>query len=425
MVSEEIIDLLKDEVIPATGCTEPVAIALAVACCHKLLEQSTPKRIRVILSANVFKNAKAVGIPGVQDSGVDLAIFLGLAIENPNLDLSILSNLSQKELLKARDLKAEIPLEIEIDFQAPPVYIEALLETEKDKGKSILQETHTNISFLQKNKEIILDKRNNLKGKEKKKLDLSKYPFGEIIKAAQALPSEDAEFLLEGIDLNMKIAKRGWDMEEGLKVGRAWKLMERKGLVNKDLTNRIAGYTAAASDARMTGIPLPVMTSAGSGNHGLVAIIPLALVGEELKKSKEDLIRGLALSHLVTIYIKTFTGRLSPSCGCAVASGAGAAAGLTFLLGGGFKAIEMAVKNVVSSLAGMVCDGGKVGCALKLCSSAITAWYSALLACENLSVPAGNGFIAESLEETIENLSQLSTEGMINMDKTIIQLLNK
>ena len=198
-----------------------------------------------------------------------------------------------------------------------------------------------------------------------------------------------------------------------------------QGLVGNELANSISCYTATACDARMSGVQLPVMSSAGSGNHGLVAIIPIAVAAKEFNSPKNELIRALAISHLVTLYIKVYTGRLSPICGCGVAAGAGSGAGLVYLLGGKKNDTIRTVKNIVSTLAGMICDGGKVGCALKLCVSASMAWQVALLSKEGVEVPSGNGIVVESLEETLANLGRISKEGMAEVDKTVISVLEK
>jgi len=252
---------------------------------------------------------------------------------------------------------------------------------------------------------------------------LTKYTLDKLIEKVLSLPSSSLEFLLEGIRLNIDMAKAGLTMEGGMSIGNSWKSLYDKGLLGADLNNEISCYTAAACDARMNGVQLPVMSCSGSGNHGLVATIPIARAAEKLKSSREEVINALAISHLVTIYIKEYTGRLSPVCGCGVAAGAGASAGLAFLLGGDMSDIDRAIVNIVSCLAGMICDGGKVGCALKLCASAGMAWQCALLAREGVGVPPGNGIVASNLQDTLKNLGRVSQEGMAQVDRSVISVM--
>ena len=252
---------------------------------------------------------------------------------------------------------------------------------------------------------------------------LSEESLESVILAALSIPSEELGFLLDGVAMNMAMVDVGLKIEQGLRFGQCWQNLQRRKLVTDDLCGRIALYTAAACDARMAGIKLPIMSSAGSGNHGLIAIIPVATVAEHLQIERGRLIHALALSHLVNLYIKEFTGRLSPICGCAIAAGSGAGAAITYLLDGDLRAIQGAVTNVISNLAGMICDGGKVGCALKLCTSAVTAWWSALLAGEGLEVPVGNGIVGANINDTIANLGKLTKQGMGQVDKSVTSIL--
>ncbi len=422
MNSQQALELLKAEVKPATGCTEPVAVALAVARAYRELG-GTPQRVTIVLSVNVFKNAWAVGIPGIEKSGIDWAVGLGLGVEKEVLDLEILSELSAPEIERGKRFKNELPLQIDVDYSAPPVYIKARVETEKGNAVAIMKDKHDNLVYLEKNGESLLERR----GEEEKSSGeiIKRLNFQELISLVGEISYEEGRFLLEGSDLNLAMAEKGWEIKNGMGFVRGWKKAEQKGYIQKDMNSLITGYTVAAAEARMAGISMPVMTSAGSGNHGLVAIIPAAIFAREQKVKKMETIRGLALSHLITIYVKSYTGRLSSVCGCAIAAGSGATAALTYLMGGNPQQIEMAVKNVISSLAGMVCDGGKVGCAIKLCSIAATVWYSALLAVENSVVPEGNGIIGKDMRTTLENLEVLTEQGMEKMDQTIVEIMNR
>lgn len=418
MDPSEILNRLKEEVVQAMGCTEPVAIALTAAHAFKLV-QGKVENIKLNVSCNIYKNAKAVGIPGTVHTGVEMAAALGVSISKPTYDLNILSSLTRADLESALQLQKKTPVEVEVLYDSPKVYIDVKINTDKGISRAITSGRHTSLVLLQRGEEILLDKRDQ-ENICKESVGLTNHTLRELIEKVLSIPASSLEFLQKGIELNMAMAEAGLKMNRGMKIGSCWKSLTERGLLGTDLNNDISCYTAAACDARMDGVQLPVMSSAGSGNHGLVTIIPIARAAERLKVPHERVMQALAISHLVNIYIKEFTGRLSPICGCSVAAGAGASAGLTYLLGGGMEDIDKAIVNIISSLAGMICDGGKVGCALKLSASASMAWQGALLAREGIKVPAGNGIVAATLEETLRNLGKVSQEGMAQVDKSVI-----
>lgn len=421
MSPEDIVSLLQEEVVPAIGCTEPVAISLTSAHAFNLIKGDVEK-IKMKISSNVYKNAKAVGIPGTTHTGIEMALALGVCIEEPIYDLTILASLTEEDIQKALEIRDKVSMEIEVLYNSPKVYIDVEVSTTEGISKAIISHRHTNLVFLQRGKEIILDNRKEEKSNKNEK-SITEYPLEELIKEVLTVPFSSLEFLLEGIDINMAMAKAGLGMEVGMNIGSSWRRLADKGLLGNDLNNDITCHTAAACDARMAGVSLPVMSSSGSGNNGLIAIIPIARVAERFNSPKEKVAQALAVSHLVNSYIKEYIGRLSPICGCGVAAGAGAAAGIAFLMGGDMKDINRAIINVLSSLAGMICDGGKVGCSLKLSASAGMAWQGAILAREGVEVPVGNGIVASDLQETLENLRRLSQEGMAQVDRSVISLM--
>jgi L-cysteine desulfidase len=425
MLPERLLELLREEAAPVVGCTEPVAIALAAAHAHKVAPGKV-RKLNVLVSPNVFKNAKAVGIPGTTHTGVDMAAALGVSIAHPALNLHILSSVKDAEVNKALDLIEQGLANVNIDCDlTDSLYIEIKLATDGGEAEAIICGKHTNLVYLKHNHRLLIDKRPGKKIGNDQAQVLTQHAIYELIDLVLALDPAALSFLKDGADMNLRMAREGMNLKNGLGVGRNWKHLCSRGLTGKDLSNRIAYYTAAACDARMAGVQLPVMSSAGSGNHGLVATIPIALAAREFGFPQSREVQALAISHLVTNYIKTYTGRLSPICGCGVAAGAGSGAGLVYLLQGSKQEIGGAVKNIISSLAGMICDGGKVGCALKLCTSAATAWQGALLASAGVTVPPGNGFIAESVEESLHNLGRICKEGMAGVDRAIISIMEK
>lgn len=424
MNAQELISIIKKEVVPATGCTEPVAIALNVAHAFQLVSGDVTS-LHLNLSPNIYKNANAVGIPGTKHKGVKLAAALGVSIIDPTLDLTIFSTLSKKEVDSALNIIKNIPINLEIEYETPGVYIDTIIETSEGRGRAITSYRHDELILLQRDEEILLDKINGEKINQETSTLLRQYKLEELIEQIISTDPTEWLFLLEGINLNLDMARAGLEMDGGLEYGRKWRGAADKKFISNEITNKIPLYTAAASDARMAGIQLPVASSAGSGNQGLVAIIPISLAAEELNSSEEETARALAISHLVTMYIKEYTGRLSAVCGCGIAAGSGASAGLTYLIGGNLDDIIRAIKNMVSCLAGMICDGGKVGCALKLSTSAYMAWQIAILSKEGLDVPAGNGLVEPTIEATLENLGEISQVGMARVDKTIIDIMQK
>lgn len=411
--------ILQNETVPAVGCTEPASMALLAARLRKHLP-GTIQWIRTSLSPNIYKNAKAVGIPGIKRKGLSIPIFLGVSMKRPVYNLEILSSLCDEDREEALSLLERVPIDISIDYSRTGVFLEMEMETTRGRILGQVMENHAELVFLQSDDTVLIDRREEFVSK-KKENPLLAYSIKELVHGLLSINPQDLGFLLKGLELNMEMAKAGLTMEEGLSIGPKWKRLIEKGLIENDLSNRIAWYTSAACDARMSGVKLPVMTLSGSGNHGLIAFIPIALLSQEISSTDEELVQALGLSCLLTIYIKQHTGRLSSTCGCGIAAGVGASAGLTHLLGS--KKIEEACTIVISSLAGMVCDGGKVSCALKLCTSATMAHRAALLASVGMRVPSDNGIVAQDLPETICNLGTISNQGMKEMERAIISIL--
>lgn len=426
MNKEALIKLLKKEVVPVVGCTEPVAVALAGAHAYQKVPGKI-KNISVLVSPNIYKNTKSVVIPWTGSAGVNLAAALGASIINPSMDLNILASVKPVEVKRAKELVEKEIVNVSIrDNPLPAIYIQVAIETTEGKAEAIIIGRHDNLALLKSKGRVIIDNRAKETEKEVKlPLVFVEHSLTELLDYVLSIDPSGLEFLLEGIDMNMEIARTGLGLREGLGIGPAWMDMVDKGLVaNKDFPESIAYYTAAACDARMSGIHMPVMSSAGSGNQGLIAIIPIALAVEEFNTPLPITIKALTISHLVTAYIKSFTGRLSPICGAGLAAGTGSGAGLSYLMGGAKVEISRAMKNVISSLSGMICDGAKIGCAFKLYVSAAMAWHGAILAKEGVEVPHGNGIIVESIEDTIYNLGRISKEGMANVDKTVLSILS-
>ncbi|CDF58980.1 L-cysteine desulfidase family protein [Thermobrachium celere] len=423
-MKEMIKDILKQEVVLALGCTEPVAVALASASAYSLINGEINK-INVIVSSNIFKNAFAVGIPGTKNVGLHIAAALGAVGGDSRLKLQVLKNINSNHEKLAKKIVEENRVNIGVDDSKARFYIRVEVETSKGLGVCEIRDKHSNIVYLEANGRVIFENREVAVDNANKSYDIRKYKLMDFINEILNMEYDDLEFLLEGAEVNFKIAQEGLNNNYGMEIGKRYKRMIEEGVLSDDIQNNIIMMTAAASDARMAGCFMPVMSSAGSGNHGITAIIPVAVCAKYLNKDNKDLVKALAISHITTIYIKQFTGRLSSVCGCGVAAGVGAACGICYLLGGKDKEFENTIKNMVGDITGMVCDGAKPGCAIKLSTAASAAYKAAILAVRGVSVPCGNGIVGCDIEATIKNLGVFSREGMKNADKTIIDIMLK
>ncbi|QNO16037.1 serine dehydratase subunit alpha family protein [Alkalicella caledoniensis] len=418
----DLVYILKKEVIPALGCTEPIAVALAAATAKSKVKGQI-KSIKIDVSPNIYKNGMAVGIPGVNKVGLEIAAALGAIAGNPSLKLEVLANITPDKVKQAIALTEKGNIEVDINCDNGNLYIDVEVITEEGVGKCKIKNRHEDICCIEVNGKVIFE--NKLDGETEKGYikQLQKTSITEIIKSIEEIPYEDIEFLLEGAKMNKAIAKVG--LEEGLGMGVGASILQniKKGILADDIFQRTVLLTAAGSDARMSGYQMPVMSSAGSGNHGLTAILPVVAVAEMKEVSEEKLARALAISHLVTVYIKSFTGNLSALCGCAVAAATGASVAIVWILGGNYLQMGGTIKNMVADVTGVICDGAKTGCAFKLSTAAAVALKSALLALDDVIATPDNGIVTDSVEQTIKNLGRIGTPGMVETDREILEVM--
>lgn len=410
-----LVDILKNQVVPALGCTEPGAVAYAVARAKEILDGEI-KQLNIYADKNIIKNGMSVGIPGTNEHGIIFAAALALVVGKSEYKLEVLkdvNNDSIDEALKIVD-SGIISLELE-NIQGLFIKVEAL--GENDKACVTIRHSHTNIISETKNDEIILDNADDAASSVEIKHEIKKYDIDNLIKYANDAPIEDIEFIQNGIDLNMRIADAGLSGKTGVGLGNYFYNSAT------DVFSMAKAYAAAASEARMSGYMLPVMSSAGSGNHGLVAIIPISFIGKEKNIDAEKIIRAVTLSHLVTIFVKVHLGSLSPVCGCGVAAGVGCAAGLTYLLDGSTEQIKASINNMVAGISGMLCDGAKLGCSYKLSISVDAAVDASEMALKNIFIPDDNGILGDTPEKTIVNLAHISNIGMKNTDDEILRVM--
>jgi len=424
-----LVDILKAEVKPAVGCTEPVAVALACAKAKELLGEEIVKH-KVLVSPNVYKNAMCVGIPGTDRLGLKIAVAMGFVGGKSEDGLTLLEGLTDEQVKESERYVDENPISIEPLETKEKVVIEVRLEGKNNTSRVIIKTKHDNFVFLQANGLVLLDEVDGFAEKaeaqttEKKENIMDTITIQEIVENVENMNLEDIKFLLDGVTMNMDMAKYGLENEIGIGVGRGIKESMEEGLLGDGIMTEAMLLTAAASDARMGGAKLPVMSSNGSGNHGLTAILPIVAYSLKYPQSDEKLAKSLAISHLVTAYVKNFTGRLSAVCGCGVAASTGASAGIAWLMDGKINHIYGAIENMIADLSGMICDGAKAGCALKLSSAASAAVQSAVIAKQGYAVPPLNGIVGTQVEQSIQNLGRVSDKGMQITDEIILNVMN-
>lgn len=408
------------QVVPAVGCTEPMAVALCTARATEDLCQR-PEKITARLSANILKNAMGVGIPGTGMIGLPIAIALGAIIGKSEYQLEVIKDLTPQALDDGKRYIREHPIDIQLKKDTrEKLYVEIVCEAGDDRSMAVIAGSHTNFVYEERNGKVLLDKRKCLGGQdggEEVALDMR-----TVWLFATTAPLDDLRFILEARDLNMKAAAESLKGNYGHCLGKTMDRPLSHGLFGDSIYSRIISKTASACDARMGGALIPVMSNSGSGNQGICATNPVAVFATENENTEEELIRALTLSHLTAIYIKQNLGVLSALCGCVVAS-IGSSCGITYLMGGDYTRVCHAVKNMVANLTGMICDGAKPSCALKISSGISTALLSAMLSMEGKHVTAAEGIVDQDVDKSIRNLTVIGKEAMCSTDDMILDIM--
>ena len=415
-----IIDLINREVVPAIGCTEPIAVALCTARAAETLGAG-PERIAVRLSANILKNAMGVGIPGTGMIGLPIAVALGALIGRSEYRLEVLRDVTPEAVERGREMIGRRCISIGLkEGVCEKLYIEAEVEAAGHRAVAVIAGGHTDFVFVSRDGEVLFDKRTPAGCDE----EAGEVPLtlARVWDFAMTSPVEELRFILETRRLNMAAAERSLAGEYGHCVGRTLRCDRERKVMGDSLFTRILSYTSAACDARMAGAMIPVMSNSGSGNQGIAATLPVAVYADEVHASEEQTIRALALSHLTVIYIKQSLGRLSALCGCVVAA-TGSSCGITYLMGGGYEQAAAAVKNMIANLTGMICDGAKPSCAMKLTSGVSTAVLSAMMAMDGRCVSSVEGIIEEDVDRCIRNLTAIGREGMDETDRLVLRIM--
>ena len=415
-----IIDLINREVVPAIGCTEPIAVALCTARAAETLG-AEPEKITVRLSANILKNAMGVGIPGTGMIGLPIAVALGALVGRSEYQLEVLRDVTPEAVERGREMIDRRCIAIGLkEGICEKLYIEAEVEAAGHRAVAVIAGGHTDFVFVNRDGETLLDKRTPAEcDEEEGEVPLT---LGRVWDFAMTSPVDELHFILETRRLNMAAAERSFAGEYGHCVGRTLCCDRERKVMGDSIFTRILSYTSAACDARMAGAIIPVMSNSGSGNQGIAATLPVAVYADEMQATEEQTIRALALSHLTVIYIKQSLGRLSALCGCVVAA-TGSSCGITYLMGGGYDQAAAAVKNMIANLTGMICDGAKPSCAMKLTSGVSTAVLSAMMAMDGRCVSSVEGIIEEDVDCCIRNLTAIGRDGMDETDRLVLRIM--
>ena len=423
MNNQQLLELLRSEVVPAIGCTEPIAVALCVARAKELLG-AEPDEITVYLSKNVYKNALAVGIPNTGMTGLPIAIALGATVGKSEYLLEVLRDATPEAVAYAKEYMLRVPANIRIDYDAPSIlYIHAEVRKGDKVAQATIMDEHT--KFVESNE--VRGERLEAKG-ERLEAKGEALTLRRVYDFAMEVDTHELTFLLEGAQMNTAAAETSFADQYGHGLGRLLRsntltaTPEMEKLFGNTLFTKIISYTCGACDARMSGAMVQVMSNSGSGNQGISCSIPVYLYAKENNCSEDRTLRALALSNLTVIYIKQSLGRLSALCGCVVAA-TGSAAGITYLMGGNYEEITYAIKNMIANISGMICDGAKPGCALKVTSGVATAIFSAYLAMQHSYADSTEGIVEDDIDPTIRNLTRMGHDGMKVTDDLILDIM--
>lgn len=417
----QILKLIHQEVIPAIGCTEPIAVALAAVKAAELLG-TKPEKIDVYLSANILKNAMGVGIPGTGMVGLPIAIALGVLIGKSSYELEVLKDVTPEALEAGKQLIHDQVIHIALKENVDKLYIEVVCQAGDSKSVAVIAHEHTRFVYCAKDDQVLLDERKCLEHTDEGEDDELKLSFDLVYDFAIHTPLDEIRFILDTARLNKKAAEESVKGQFGHAVSKTISGPIGKKYLGDSSYTHMLRLTAAACDARMDGAMIPVMSNSGSGNQGIAATLPVVSFAEDMKCSEEQLIRALMLSHLMVIYMKQSLGRLSALCGCVVAA-TGASCGITWLMGGTATQITYAIKNMIGNITGMICDGAKPSCAMKVTSGVSTAMLSAMMAMENKVVTSVEGIIDEDVDRSIRNLTSIGSKGMEETDHLVLDIM--
>ncbi len=423
---QHILSLMQREIVPAIGCTEPIAVALSVAKAHELLGQPIDS-LQVRLSGNVYKNAMGVGIPNTGMIGLPIAIALGATIGRADKGLEVLCETNAAAVEAAKSYLQHTPIQIEVDKATPhKLFIHTCAHAGTETAVVEIADSHTHFLRMVLNgvEQPLTSSAEDCSSEHSSSSSDEKLTFRMVYDFATSVDVSEVDFLHEAARMNIAAANYSFESDCGHCLGKMLHEGVGNNILGDTLFTKILSYTGGACDARMSGAMIPVMSNTGSGNQGISATVPIVIYGKETGASEEQILRALALSHLTVIYIKQSLGRLAALCGCVVAA-TGSACGITYLMGGGYEEITFAVKNMIGNITGMICDGAKPGCALKVTSGVSTAILSAVLAMQHAHTTSAEGIIDDDIDQTIWNMTLVGNQGMQQTDDVILQIMTQ
>jgi len=420
MFEEQFFEILNRELVVAMGCTEPIAIVIAAAHVKKH-SNGKIKAVNVKASRNIVKNAFSVKIPGTNDCGINLAAALGMCISPSEINMEVLEDIQNEEVDAAKKMVEDGLVSVELADTPKKLYIEVTVETDRSISRAVVEDFHDNVVLVEVDGKK-LDIENIKKPMKNNDSIFDELSLDEILRFINEVETHKLGLIKECIKLNTQISFEGINNCYGIKVGKNIHTNIGGDIFGNDICNHAVALTASGSDARMAGCNLPVMTNSGSGNQGISATMPVVVFAAYFNADEETLLRAVTLSNLITIYIKSSLGRLSALCGATVAS-AGSCCGITYIMGGNNDQIKSALQNILGNITGMICDGAKAGCALKVATCTSAAIQSVICVMEGQHIKSTDGIIEEDPEETIKNFCNIGQAGMAEADKIILEIM--
>lgn len=415
------LNLLHQEVVPALGCTEPIAVALTAAFATETLGRE-PENLDVAVSSNLLKNGMGVMVPGTGQMGLNIAAAAGAAGGKSEFGLECLRNLDENQVLRAKEMLQTGRVNLHLADNDILLYCLVTASADGHSAAAELRDSHANLTRAWRDGQLVFEKTASTDGKATGQSETWPLSIAKIYEFASTTPIEEIAFILDAARMNRAVAEEGLSAQYGLGVGKSMDAQMRDRILADDMPTFAVKMTAAAADARMAGVMMPVMSNSGSGNQGITCTMPVVACAIRLGKNDEELARALIASHLSAIHIKHHLGRLSAHCGAMVAATA-AGCGIALLLGGGENEMEMTVRNMVGNVAGMICDGAKSSCALKVASAVGAGIQAAMLAMRGSAVPGNEGIVSDDIEACIENLGRVGSNGMRETDRVILDIM--
>lgn len=422
---EQMLQMLKADVVPALGCTEPVCVALAAADASKAVGGKV-SAITVKVNQNIYKNGMSAGIPNFHTVGLHYAAAIGAVLGNPERKLELLQDVTEEVVAAVNELVENGAVTVSIDEAQTGLYVNCEVTTEQGVGNTVIRGAHTNIVLTKVNDTVLLEKEMSAaSGDDSVIEELKQMTIAEIRALVDSATEEELAFMMDGVAMNETLSDYSLTHEIGIGAAKTFREHIGTKLIGDDLMSRIMMRVMSAAENRLDGCPYPTMSSAGAGTKGLVVILPISETAKTLGVSKEKTVKALAFGHLLNRYINAYVGKLAAVCSCCMASSTAACAAMTWLLGGNDEQIGFAIRNMTGTITGMICDGGKVGCAFKVSASSAAALTNAIMAVNQVALRVTDGICAETPEQCIKNIGQIANPGMVQTDKEILDIMLK